>query len=137
MANGKNGLKILMIEDSISDAELSVKELRRYNITNQIIICDNGEEGLGHLRKPHNNGIQLIILDLNLIGMTGVEVLRQVIHHPEWRFIPVLVLTGSNSPDEVPIVMGIGAAGYLRKPLQFIEFITSLRQIGYKWTLAR
>ncbi|HXZ19379.1 MAG TPA: response regulator [Candidatus Acidoferrales bacterium] len=131
---------ILLVEDSPEDAELTLYSLRRNNLANRIHWAKDGEEGLDFLfcRGPYadrsfQHPPKVVLLDLKLPKVDGLEVLRQMKEDPRTRPIPVVVLTSSR--EEADVVRGYrnGANSYVQKPVDFDQFREAVRQLGLYW----
>jgi two-component system response regulator len=133
---------ILLVEDNPKDEELTLRALRKNNISNSVIVVRDGAEALDYLfvrgayagRDP-NALPQLVLLDLKLPKVDGLEVLRQLRAHESTRLLPVVILTTSN--DEKDRLAGYrnGANSYVRKPIDFTEFMEAVRQLGLYWLI--
>lgn len=135
-------VEILLIEDNPADAELARIGLRSGGLTNGVHTVGDGEQAMAFLRRepPYENSPKpdLILLDLNLPGMDGREVLREVKTDPELKCIPVVILTTSASEHDVVDAYGSHANAYMTKPVdfhQFYELMTGLQD--YWFTLVR
>ena len=131
---------ILLVEDNPRDEELTLRALRRHNIHNEVIVVRDGEEALACLsdrassadRDPHSLP-DLVLLDLNLPKLDGLEVLRRVRANPRTKLLPVVILTSSNEDqDRLAGYVG-GANSYVRKPVDFVEFTEAVKQLGVYW----
>ena len=131
---------ILLVEDSPDDAELTLHSLRRNNLSNRIHWARDGEEGLDFLfcRGPFSarsfqRPPKVVLLDLKLPKVDGLELLRQLKEDPRTRSIPVVVLTSSR--EEADVVRGYrnGANSYVQKPVNFEQFREAVRQLGLYW----
>ena len=133
-------MRILLVEDNPDDVELTLKVFRKYNIINQIIVARDGEEALEILfnsRKgvPEEERPDLILLDLKLPKIDGLEVLRQIKSHPRTQPIPVVILTTSKEERDLMKSYKLGANSYIRKPVNFNNFIEVIRQLGLYWLM--
>ncbi|MBU2496267.1 MAG: response regulator [Candidatus Omnitrophica bacterium] len=133
-------MRILLVEDNPDDIELTLRVFRKYHIINQIIVARDGEEALEHLfnsRKgiPEEERPDLILLDLKLPKVDGLEVLRQIKSHPRTQPIPVVILTSSKEEDDLIKSYQLGVNSYIRKPVNFDNFIEVIRQLGLYWLL--
>ena len=131
---------ILLVEDNPDDVELTLLAFEEHNLTNEIIVARDGEEALDILfQRPKDIAGQqrpdLILLDLNLPKVDGLEVLRQVRSHPETQLIPVVVLTSSREENNIAESYRRGVNSYLRKPVDFEKFVAVVRQLGLYWLL--
>jgi len=131
---------ILLVEDSPEDAELTLHSLRRNNLANRIHWARDGEEGLdfllcrgAHAGRSFQHPPKVVLLDLKLPKVDGLEVLRQLKDDPRTRSVPVVVLTSSR--EEADVVRGYrnGANSYVQKPVDFEQFREAVRQLGLYW----
>ena len=135
-------VEILLVEDNPSDAELALRALKKNNLSNNVIrVCD-GEEALDFIfaRGPFKgrnklNIPKLILLDLKLPKINGLEVLKIIKADPVTKIIPVVVLTSSNEESDMIESYRLGVNSYIVKPVDFDKFIDSVRDIGLYWLL--
>jgi CheY-like chemotaxis protein len=129
---------ILLIEDNPDDRDLTVRALRKNNIVNPVACATDGAEALtmllGDDRGDQGNPT-LILLDLNLPKVDGLEVLRRIRADRRTRVVPVLVLTSSREESDIRTAYDLGANGYIRKPVVFSEFNEAVRAVGQFWLL--
>ena len=133
-------IRILLVEDNPDDIELTLRVFRKYHIVNQIIVARDGEEALEILfnsRKgvPEEERPDLILLDLKLPKVDGLEVLRQIKGHPRTQPIPVVILTSSKEETDLIKSYKLGVNSYIRKPVNFDNFIEVIRQLGLYWLM--
>ena len=133
---------ILLVEDNPDDEELTRRALKEANIANEIIVARNGLEALDFLfgtgayagreltRLP-----QLILLDIKLPKLNGLQVLERLRADPRTRLIPVVILTGSSEEEDVLSSYQLGANSYVRKPVEFERFSEAIRHVGLYWLL--
>ncbi len=125
---------ILLIEDNPDDEALTRRALQKNNVTNEMVVAHDGQEALDYLfgagRLP-----QLILLDLKLPKIDGLEVLRRLRAEERTRLLPVVVLTSSNEERDLVTSYSLGANSYVRKPVDFKEFTEAARQLGVYWLL--
>jgi two-component system response regulator len=132
---------ILLVEDNPDDVELTLRALRQNNIKNEIVVVSDGEEALDYLfRRGRYSGAgapapQVILLDLKLPKVDGLEVLRQLRAHEITRLLPVVILTSSREEQDVLDGYRLGANSYVRKPVDFNQFVEAMRQLGLYWLL--
>lgn len=133
---------VLLVEDNVDDERLTLRALRRNNIMNEVVVACDGEEALDYLFaqgkfEGRDSAVlpALILLDLHLPGMTGVEVLRSIRSHPTTRLTPVVVLTNSEDPQQATMCIELGANSFVRKPTDPREFAEVILQIGLYWLL--
>ena len=133
-------LDLLLVEDSSTDVELTEEALATADIETQLHVVSDGEAALAFLRRqpPHENARRpdLILLDLNMPRKDGREVLREMKQDERLRSIPVLILTTSGAQDDVAEAYASGANAYIRKPVHFDDFITTMRAIEGFWMAA-
>ena len=131
---------ILLVEDNPSDVELTRRALARSGIANPLFVVEDGQDALDYLfcegawadRDPADTPV-VILLDLKLPRLDGMEVLRRVKSHPAVRRIPVVILTSSNEEDDRADGYDLGANSYIRKPVGFEQFAETIRQLGLYW----
>jgi two-component system response regulator len=129
---------ILLIEDNPDDVKLTVRALQQNNIRNAIVVAADGQEALDHLQPPAGAvGLRpaLILLDINLPKLSGLDVLRQIRADPGTRPLPVVVLTTSNEERDIVESYRLGANSYIRKPVVFSDFVEAARLVGIYWLL--
>jgi two-component system response regulator len=133
---------ILLVEDNPDDEELAILALKKSNILNEIVITHDGEEALDYLfgrgefeKRDLNNQPQVILLDLKLPKMGGLEVLERLRADPRTHYIPVVVLTSSSEEEDILSSYRLGANSYVRKPVEFHRFADAVQQLGLYWLL--
>lgn len=133
---------ILLVEDNASDEELTLRALRKSNITNTVIVVRDGAAALDYLfaRGPYaerdsNDTPQVVLLDLNLPRLSGLEVLRALREDPRTRLLPVVILTSSKQDRDLVEGYQLGANSYIVKPVDFVQFSDAIRQLGLYWLL--
>jgi two-component system, response regulator len=128
---------ILLVEDQPDDELLTIRALKRNNIKNEVVVARDGAEALDFLfgRGDHvgRELPQVILLDLKLPKVDGLEVLRQVRADARTRRLPVIVLTSSKEERDVVQSYNLGANSYVRKPVDFEQFSEAVRQLGLYW----
>ncbi len=131
---------ILLIEDNSDDEALTLRALKKNNISNEIVIARDGVEALDFLfgtgaYASRVGGVlpQLILLDLKLPKLDGFEVLKRLRADPRTKLIPVVILTSSKEQQDIVNGYGLGANSYVRKPVDFLQFVESVRQLGLYW----
>ena len=137
-----DGKTILLVEDNPQDEELTVRALRKHNLANEIVVAHVGEEALDYLfgRGAHAHSHperppQVVLLDIKLPKVDGLEVLAQIRSHEATKFIPVVMLTSSDEQQDVAKSYQLGVNSYIRKPVEFGEFAEAVRQLGLYWIL--
>lgn len=133
--------RILLAEDSPNDVELTLAALRQHNIANSIDIARDGAEALDYLyRRGDFAGRQssdpvLVLLDLKMPKVDGLEVLRQIKADPQLRVIPVVMLTSSREEQDIVRSHELGVNAYVVKPVEFEKFIEAVKELGLFWVL--
>ena len=135
-------VEILLVEDNPDDEELTLMALSRYNIGNRIHVVRDGEEALEFIftrgRYAGRNGQhhpKLILLDIKLPLVDGLEVLRQVKSDPDTKRIPVVLLTSSREESDIASAYANGTNSYIVKPVDFSQFGEAMRTVGMYWLL--
>lgn len=131
---------ILLVEDNPDDELLAIRALRKNNIENEIVVARDGVEALDFLfgrgeytGRDLSNMPQIILLDLKLPKIDGLEVLRTIRNDERTRLLPVAVLTSSKEENDLVSSYSLGANSYIRKPVDFDQFCESVRQLGLYW----
>jgi CheY-like chemotaxis protein len=133
---------ILLVEDNPDDEALAMRALNRHHIGNEIVVAHDGVEALDYLfgtgvyeGRDTSNKPAVVLLDLKLPRVDGLEVLRQLREDPRTRFLPVVVLTTSSEEGDVISSYSLGCNSYIRKPVDFVQFSEAIRQLGMYWLL--
>jgi two-component system response regulator len=136
-----NGV-ILLVEDNPDDEALTVRALKKNNIKNEVFVAHDGEEALEYLFAAgrHSGGDpntvpQLVLLDLKLPKVDGLDVLRQLRADERTKLLPVVILTSSNEEQDRLTGYDLGANSYVRKPVDFNQFMEAVRQLGLYWLI--
>jgi len=140
MAN--DNVEILLIEDNPNDAELTKRALQKHKLTNRLIHISDGEEAEEFLfcKGKYNDRKmevqpKLILLDLKLPKVDGLEILKMIRSNDRTKFIPVVVLTSSNEEKDMVESYKLGVNSYIEKPVEFDKFIKAVSDVGYYWLL--
>jgi two-component system response regulator len=135
-------VEILLVEDNPDDVELTLHALRKHNVTNRIHVARDGAEALDFIfgKGPHagrglRESLKVVLLDLKLPKVDGLEVLRQIKSDPEAQRIPVVVLTSSREERDVVRSYQLGVNSYIVKPVDFSQFAEAVRQLGLYWII--
>ena len=134
--------KILLVEDNPDDVELTMRALKKHNISNRVEVVGDGAEALDYLfctgtyadRDP-NELPAVVLLDLKLPKIDGLEVLKRLRADKRTKLIPVVILTSSKEEQDVVNGYKFGANSYVRKPVDFVQFNEAVRQLGLYWLL--
>ncbi len=137
-----NGVEILLVEDNMRDAELTQRALRTHNLANHVVHVKDGQEALDWLFGPAlmtgrdvNHGPKVVLLDLKLPKVDGLEVLRAMKADARTRMIPVVVLTSSAEESDVVESYRLGVNSYIVKPVDFEKFSSAVAEAGHYWLL--
>ncbi len=138
-----NSVDVLLVEDNISDAELTIRELKKHNLANNLFHVKDGEEALDFifatgkfadvrdvLYRP-----KVILLDIQMPKVNGMEVLKKVKADPQTRAIPIVILTSSKESPDIQKCYDLGANSYIVKPVNFERFAEAIRNLGFYWVL--
>ena len=135
-----NSQLILLVEDRPDDVELTIRAFGKSNVANEIVVAWDGEEALDYLFATGSHSGRdpslmpaLVLLDLKLPKVDGLDVLRRMRHDERTRRLPVVVLTSSNEEIDVITSYDLGANSFVRKPVDFVQFIEAARQLGLYW----
>jgi two-component system response regulator len=131
---------ILLVEDNPDDEALTLRALKKNNIKNEVVVARDGAEALDYLfgtgkyaGRDTAHLPQVVLLDLKLPKMEGLEVLRRVRTDERTKLLPVVILTSSNEDQDRIAGYGLGANSYVRKPVDFSQFLEAARQLGLYW----
>lgn len=128
---------ILLVEDNPDDEFLTLKALQENHVGNKIVVAHDGVEALDFLLGPTGTRLQvlpqLVLLDLKLPKVNGLQVLREIRSHEQTRLLPVVILTSSIEDRDVVESYRLGANSYVRKPVDFNEFLEAVKQLGLYW----
>jgi len=132
----RNGKHILLVEDDEIDRETTARAFKDIKVPNRLDITTNGEEALSYLRTNAATPC-LILLDLNMPRMDGMEFLKVKNEDFSLKKIPVVVLTTSSEKKDISEAFLLGAAGYMVKPIDYLEFVKVIKGIDHYWTLSQ
>ena len=133
--------RILIVEDDPNDVELTLTALAEYNLANEVVVTRDGEEALDYLHyrgrfKLRTNGNPaVLLLDLKLPKVDGLEVLQQIKSDEKLRLIPVVVLTSSREERDMVASYRLGVNAYVVKPVDFHEFVNAIKELGVFWAV--
>jgi CheY-like chemotaxis protein len=132
--------KILLVEDNPDDVALTLRAFKGHNITNEVIVANDGVEALEHLfgraGEPGMDPLPaVVLLDLKLPKVNGLEVLQRIRSEERTRLLPVVILTSSDEEQDLLNGYSLGANSYVRKPVDFVEFTKAAQQLGLYWLL--
>ena len=133
--------RILMVEDDPKDVELTLTALEDYNLTNEVVVTRDGEEALDYLycrgsfKMRTNENPAVLLLDLKLPKIDGLEVLQQIKSDEKLKMIPVVVLTSSREERDMVASYKLGVNAYVVKPVDFHEFVNAIKELGVFWAI--
>lgn len=136
-----NQVDILLIEDNLHEAELTIRNLKKHNLANRLLHIDDGADALeyifarGKYAAENRGNPRLILLDLKLPRVDGLEILRQVKSNEITKSIPVVILTSSREEKDIVESYRIGVNSYIVKPVSFDAFALSIKELGLYWML--
>jgi len=133
---------ILLVEDNLDDEELTIRTLRKHNVLNEIVVVHDGSEALDFLfctgqYAERDSTIRpvIVMLDIKLPKINGLEVLRRIRSDKRTRLLPVVILTSSDEERDLIESYKLGANSYVRKPVNFIQFQQAVEQLALYWVL--
>ncbi|MGN6644635.1 MAG: response regulator [Verrucomicrobiota bacterium] len=133
--------RMLLAEDNERDVELTLAALEEYNLANEVIVARDGVEALDYLYHRgkfanHANGLpSVVLLDLKMPRMDGLEMLRHMKAQPHLKHLPVVMITSSREEQDLVNSYQLGVNAYVVKPVDFQKFVESIKQIGFFWAL--
>jgi two-component system response regulator len=134
--------EILLVEDNPDDVDLTLRAFSKSNIANEVVVVRDGVEALDYLFGTGTYAAragapppQLVLLDLKLPRLDGLQVLERIRANPKTRLMPVVILTSSTEQRDLVSGYKLGANSYIRKPVDFVEFVEAVRQLGLYWLL--
>jgi DNA-binding response OmpR family regulator len=133
--------RILLVEDDPKDVELTLTALEEYNLANEVIVARDGEEALDYLyargkfKTRSSDNPAVMLLDLKLPKVDGLEVLKQIKSEEKLRMMPVVVLTSSKEEKDMVASYRLGVSAYVVKPVDFHEFVNAIKELGVFWAV--
>ncbi len=138
----RNEIEILLVEDSMDDAEMTIRALKKVNITNNLVHLEDGQEALDFLfgkgkfeNQALTSKLKVILLDIKMPKVDGIEVLRQIKSHEATRTIPVVIMTSSSEEKDLIASYDLGVNSYVVKPVHFENFAKAVSELGLYWLL--
>jgi CheY-like chemotaxis protein len=135
-------VEILIVEDNPNDAEMAIRALKRNNLTNKVFVVTDGEEALDFIFSRGKYSMRkkfvrprMVLLDLKLPKIDGLEVLKEIKENPETRIIPVIVLTSSKEEKDLVESYKLGVNSYIVKPVEFEKFVDAVNELGMYWLI--
>jgi len=138
-----NSVEILLVEDNMDDAELTIHQLKKHNMANNLFHVTDGEEALDFIfasgkfngQREISHTPKLILLDIKMPKVNGIEVLEKIKSDPRTKKIPVVILTSSKEDPDIKQCYELGANSYIVKPVNFEGFAQSIINLGFYWLL--
>jgi two-component system response regulator len=135
-------ISVILVEDNMDDAALTIRALKKNNLANNLIHLQDGEEALDFLfsegkyeGKSLDNIVKVILLDLKMPKVNGIEVLKRIKSDPKTKTIPVVILTSSAEDPDIKKCYELGANSYIVKPVEFDNFSKTVADLGFYWML--
>lgn len=135
-------VEILIVEDNPDDAEMALRALKKNRLANRVLVVEDGEEALDFIfargrfsQRSIENKPKIVLLDLKLPKVSGLEVLKEIKSHPETKIIPVVVLTSSREENDIIDSYKLGVNSYIVKPVDFDKFVDAVHDLGLYWLL--
>ena len=126
-------LAVLLVEDRADDIELTLRAFKKGNIANPIVVMEDAVSALAYLTDAEKSAPAIILLDINLPGMSGLELLKRIRQSPKTKRTPVIMMTSSSQDEDVIKAYDDGANSYIRKPINTTEFNALVVQLGMYW----
>lgn len=140
--NHLNAVDILLVEDNPRDAELTIRALKRRNLANRLFVVEDGVEALDFIfgrgqyaQRKVVHHLKVVLLDLKLPKLNGLEVLEAIKTDERTRTIPVVMVTSSREDPDIKTAYDLGANGYVVKPVDFDAFMDAMSHLGFYWLL--
>jgi CheY-like chemotaxis protein len=133
--------RILLVEDSLNDIDLTLAALEEHNLANEVVVARDGAEALDYLHRRGQHADRdtgqpvVILLDIKMPKVNGIEVLRQMKSDPTLKHLPVVMLTSSKEEPDLAACYELGANAYVVKPVDFQQFVSAVKQVGVFWAV--
>jgi len=139
----ENSVEVLLVEDNMVDAEIAIRALKKYNMANNLFHVKNGKEAIdfifatGNYADTRNISFppKVVLLDIQMPKMNGIEVLAKLKSDPRTRGMPVVILTSSREHPDIQKCYDLGANSYIVKPVNFESFADAIKNLGFYWLL--
>lgn len=136
-------VEVLLVEDNSTDAELTIRELKKHHMANRLVHLKNGEEAIDFIfatgkyagTRDVENSPKVILLDIQMPKVNGIEVLQKIKADPRTRSVPVVILTSSKEDPDIQKCYDLGANSYIVKPVNFEGFAEAIKNLGFYWLL--
>jgi two-component system, response regulator len=138
-----NSVEVLLVEDNVSDAELTIRELKKHNLANNLFHVKDGEEALDFIfatgpfagTRDVGQSPKIVLLDIQMPKVNGIEVLQRIKSDERTRSTPVVILTSSKEDPDIKKCYDFGANSYIVKPVNFERFAEAIKNLGFYWLL--
>lgn len=130
-----NIVEVLLVEDNPDDAELTIRTLKKHNLANNLLHLEDGQEAIDFLFDDKNRMPKLILLDLKMPRVDGIEVLRKIKSDDQRKIVPVVVLTSSKEERDIVESYKLGVNAYIVKPVNFEQFVNAVTDLGLFWLI--
>jgi CheY-like chemotaxis protein len=138
-----NSVEVLLVEDNMNDAELTIRELKKHHLANNLFHAKDGEEALDFIFatgkyagiRNVNHSPKVVLLDIQMPKVNGIEVLQKIKSDERTKTIPVVILTSSKEDPDIQKCYALGANSYMVKPVNFERFAEAIRNLGFYWLL--
>lgn len=139
----QNSVEVLLVEDNMTDAEITIRALKKYNMANNLVHVKNGKEAVDFIfatgkyegARDISHPPKVILLDIQMPKMNGMEVLQKIKDDPRTKCIPVVMLTSSKEHPDIQKCYDLGANSYIVKPVDFEGFAGAIKNLGFYWLL--
>ena len=139
----QNSVEVLLVEDNMVDAEITIRALKKYNMANNLVHVKNGKEAIDFIFATGQfDGIRdishppkVVLLDIQMPKINGIEVLQKIKTDPRTRSVPVVILTSSKENPDIQKCYDLGANSYIVKPVNFEGFAAAIKNLGFYWLL--
>jgi two-component system response regulator len=131
----RNVAEILLVEDNPNDAELTIRALKKNNLANNLVHLEDGQEALDYLYNENNEMPKLILMDVKMPRVDGIEVLRRLKSDEKRKIIPVVMLTSSKEDKDIIDAYNLGVNAYIVKPVDFDQFVKAVTELGFFWLI--
>lgn len=136
-------VEVLLVEDNSTDAELTIRELKKHHMANKLVHLKNGQEAVDFIfatgkyagTRNVENSPKVILLDIQMPKVNGIEVLQKIKADPRTRSVPVVILTSSKEDPDIQKCYDLGANSYIVKPVNFEGFAQAIKNLGFYWLL--
>ena len=133
---------MLLVEDNVDDQELTLRALKKHNVTVDVVTVNDGVEALDYLfgtgkyeNQPNRPAVRVVLLDLKLPRLGGIDVLRRLRADPRTKWLPVVIFTSSREDRDIIDGYRFGATSYVRKPVLYTEFLEAVKELGLYWLM--